>query len=141
MRALLFFLALSVPVQAETLVATRLIRAMTIIGPEDVAPGPSAVVGAAHDPAQVVGLEARVAIYPGRPVRLSELGQAAAIERNDVIQMVYRRGALRIVTEGRALARGAIDDVVPVMNLTSRQTVQGVILSPGLIEVTPDRSR
>ncbi|MFN4058278.1 MAG: flagellar basal body P-ring formation chaperone FlgA [Roseinatronobacter sp.] len=141
MRALVMLMALAAPVQADTLVATRLIRAATVIGPDDVAPGPSAVIGAARDAAQVVGLEARVAIYPGRPVRLADLGPAAAVERNEIVQLVFRRGALSIVTEGRALARGAIDDVVPVMNLASRTTVQGVIRYPGLIEVTPDRSR
>ena len=141
MRALVLFLALAAPACAETLVATRLIRAATIIGPQDVAPGPKAVIGAAQDAAQVVGLEARVAIYPGRPVRLADLGPAAAVERNELVQLLFRRGGLSIVTEGRALARGAIDDVVPVMNIASRTTVQGVIRHPGLVEVTPDQPR
>jgi flagella basal body P-ring formation protein FlgA len=141
MRALVVVMALAGPVQADTLVATRLIRAASVIGPDDVAPGPGPVAGAAQDAAQVVGLEARVAIYPGRPVRLADLGPAAAVERNDLVQIVFRRGGLSIVTDGRALGRGAIDDVVPVMNLASRQTVQGIIRHPGLIEVTPDPSR
>jgi flagella basal body P-ring formation protein FlgA len=141
MRALVLLLALAAPVQADTLVATRLIRAASVIGPDDVAPGPAPVAGAAQDAAQVVGLETRVAIYPGRPVRLADLGPAAVVERNELVQLLFRRGGLSIVTEGRALARGAIDDTVPVMNLASRQTVQGVIRHPGLIEVTPDRPR
>jgi flagellar basal body P-ring formation protein FlgA len=124
---------------ADTLVATRMIRAAEILGPGDVAPGPAFVPGAASEMLQVVGLEARVAIYPGRPVRLADLGPAAVVERNEIVSLLFRRGGLTIVTEGRALARGAIGDAVVVMNLSSRQSVQGVVRHPGLIEVTPGR--
>ena len=137
MRLFLALLLSIAPAQAETLVATRLIRAAEVLGPADVAPGAARVVGAALDPAQVVGLEARVAIYPGRPVRLADLGPAAVVERNEVVNLLFRRGSLTIVTEGRALGRGAIGDAVQVLNLSSRQSVQGVIRHHGMIEVAP----
>lgn len=137
MRALALFVVLAAPLQAETLVATRLIRAAQVLGPEDVTASDLRIAGAATDAAQVVGLEARVAIYPGRPVRLSELGPAAVVERNDLVSLVFRRGSLTIVTEGRALDRGAIGASVQVMNLSSRQSVQGVVQHGGLVDVTP----
>ena len=137
MRVFLALLLSIAPAQADTLVATRLIRAAEILGPADVAPGAARVVGAAQDPAQVVGLEARIAIYPGRPVRLADLGPAAVVERNEVVNLLFRRGSLTIVTEGRALGRGAIGDAVQVLNLSSRQSVQGVIRHHGMIEVAP----
>ena len=121
--------------QAETLVATRLLRATEIIGPGDVMRQAGQVAGAATQAEQVVGLEARVAIYPGRPVRLSDLGPAAVIERNEVVRMVYREGGLMILSEGRALARGGLDDTITVMNLGSRQSVQAVVRAAGLVEV------
>ncbi len=120
---------------ADSLVATRLIRATEIIGPGDVAVQPGAIPGVANLPDQVIGLEARVAIYPGRPVRLADLGPAAVIERNELVRMVYRRGGLVILSEGRALARGALGDTVTVMNLGSRQSVQGVVTTAGMVEV------
>lgn len=120
---------------ADSLVATRLIRATEIIGPGDVAVQPGAIPGVANLPDQVIGLEARVTIYPGRPVRLADLGPAAVIERNELVRMVYRRGGLVILSEGRALARGALGDTVTVMNLGSRQSVQGVVTTAGMVEV------
>ncbi|MBR3371440.1 MAG: flagellar basal body P-ring formation protein FlgA [Rhodobacteraceae bacterium] len=123
----------------QTLVATRLIRAAEVIGVGDVILQDGTIVGAATTADQVIGLETRVAIYPGRPVRLSELGPAAVVERNDVVQIVYRRGPLTILTEGRALARGAIGDQVSVMNLSSRQSVQGTVLYDGVVEVSAQR--
>ena len=121
--------------QAETLVATRLIRATEVIGPGDVTLHEAHVSGAATRAEQVVGLEARVAIYPGRPVRLSDLGPAAVIERNETVRMVYRQGTLTILSEGRALERAGLGDSLNVMNLASRQTVQGIVNSTGLVEV------
>ena len=121
---------------ADSLIATRLIRATEVIGPGDVAVQPGEIPGVANQPDQVIGLEARVAIYPGRPVRLGDLGPAAVIERNEVVRMVYRRGGLVILSEGRALARGALGDTVTVMNLGSRQSVQGIVTTAGLVEVT-----
>lgn len=137
MRWLALLLLLADPLQADTLVATRLIRAAQVLGPGDVAHSDLRVPGGATDMAQVEGMEARVAIYPGRPVRLSELGPAAVIERNDLVSLVFRRGALTIVTDGRALDRGAIGASVQVMNISSRQSVQGVVLHGGLVDVTP----
>lgn len=122
-------------VHAETLVATRLIRATEVIGPGDVTRAAPAVAGAASAPDQVIGLETRVAIYPGRPVRLADLGPAAVIERNEIVRMVYRQGGLMILSDGRAMARAALGDRITVMNLASRQSVQGIVASSGLVEV------
>ena len=122
--------------QAESLVAARLIRATDVITPQDVVVHSAHVPGAATRPEQVIGLEARVAIYPGRPVRVSDLGPAAVVERNQTVQMIYRQGPLIIVSEGRALARAGLGDQLTVMNLASRQSVQGVVHSAGLVEVS-----
>jgi flagella basal body P-ring formation protein FlgA len=127
-----------IAVGAETLVATRLIRAAEIIGSGDVAEGVQTVAGGASSAVQVVGLEARVALYPGRPIRLADLGPAAVVERNDTVQLFYRTGGLVILSDGRALARGGLGDVVRVMNLSSRSTVSGVITMDGTVEVSPN---
>ncbi len=121
---------------AEALVATRLIRATEVVSAADVAPGVAAADGAATHPDQVIGLEARVALYPGRPVRLADLGPAAVVERNDIVRMVYRQAGLTILSEGRAMARAGLGDTITVMNLGSRQSVQGIVKTAGLVEVT-----
>ncbi len=120
---------------AESLVATRLIRATEVIGPGDVELHTAALPGAASHPDQVIGLEARVAIYPGRPVRLGDLGPAAVVERNEIVRMVFRQGGLMILSEGRVMGRAALGDQVAVMNLSSRQSVQAVVTSHGTVEV------
>jgi flagellar basal body P-ring formation protein FlgA len=142
MKWLALVLLLPWPAWADGLVATRLIRPTEVLRPGDVAPQRAATApGVASDPAQVVGLEARVAIYPGRPVRLADLGPAAVIERNEAVVMIYRQGGLTIVSEGRALGRAALGQSVTVMNGNSRQSVQGRVISFGQVEVGPGALR
>lgn len=118
-------------------VATRPIPSRTILTEGDVALRPSPFGVGLTDPAEAVGLETRVALYAGRPIRAEDLGPPALIERNALVLMRYQRGALFIIAEGRALDRGAIGDRIRVTNLSSRQTVVGRIAADGAVEVSP----
>lgn len=128
-------LVLAQPAFADSLVATRTIRAQSVIGPDDLTLVDAEVPGAATDLAEALGLEARVAIYAGKPVRLSDLGAPALIDRNQVVTLVYLAGGLTISTEGRAMGRGAEGDVIRVINLASRSTVSGRVGPGGVVYV------
>ncbi len=125
----------SAPVFAETLLAARTIRAQAIIGPDDISRVEAAVPGALSDPAKVVGMEARVVLYAGRPIRPGDVGPPAIVERNSIVPLVYRSGGLTITAEGRSLGRGGVGDSVRVMNLGSRSTVSGVVARDGSVHV------
>lgn len=135
MRPLIALLLMTVPALAESVVATRTIRALTVIGPEDLTIVEAALPGALSDPALAVGQEARVAIYAGRPVRAQYLGAPALVDRNQLVSLIFLSGGLAISTEGRALARGAEGEVIRVMNLGSRTTVSGRVGADGAIYV------
>jgi flagella basal body P-ring formation protein FlgA len=134
-RLSLVVILLSGPALGDSLVATRLIRPTEILRDDHVVQQPRDIPGAATQPGQVVGLEARVAIYPGRPVLMSDLGPAAVIERNDTVLMIFRKGGLTILSEGRALGRAALGDSLTVMNIASRQSVTGRVTNFGEVEV------
>ncbi|MDM7931824.1 flagellar basal body P-ring formation chaperone FlgA [Tabrizicola sp.] len=133
-RALIILLFAS-PVMAESVIATRTIRAQTVIGPDDLTLVNAGLPGALSDTAAAIGLEARVAIYAGRPVRLADLGPPTLVQRNQVVALVYLAGGLAISTEGRALARGSEGEVIRVINLASRTTVSGRIGPNGAVFV------
>jgi flagellar basal body P-ring formation protein FlgA len=128
-------LALAAPASAESLVATRTIRAKTLIAPEDLTLVSAELPGALSDPALAVGQEARVSIYAGKPVRPGDLGPPTLVERNQLVSLVYVSGGLAISAEGRALSRGSEGDEVRVMNLGSRNTVTGRIGPDGAVYV------
>jgi flagellar basal body P-ring formation protein FlgA len=133
-RALLL-VALAAPVSAESLVATRTIRAKALITPEDLTLVSAELPGALADPADAIGLEARVAIYAGKPVRPGDLGPPTLVERNQLVSLVYLSGGLAISAEGRSLSRGSEGDSVQVMNLGSRTTVSGRVGPDGTVYV------
>jgi flagella basal body P-ring formation protein FlgA len=128
-------LALAAPVSAESLVAARTIRAKSLVAAEDLALVSAELPGALNDPGQAVGLEARVAIYAGKPVRPGDLGPPTLVDRNQLVTLVFLSGGLAISTEGRALARGSEGDDIRVMNLGSRNTVTGRIGPDGAVYV------
>lgn len=135
MRWVFALLTLSGAACADSLVATHTIRAHSVVSAEDFTAVDADIPGALTDPAAVIGLEAKVTIYAGRPIRAKDIGAATLIERNQTVSLVYRSGGLSILTEGRALTRGGAGDVIKVMNLSSRTTVSGTIGSDGTVSV------
>jgi len=133
-RSLLLVLV-AVPAFAESVVATRTIRAQTVIGPEDLTLVAADLPGALTDLNAALGLEAKVAIYAGKPVMSADLGKPTLVQRNQVVALIYLSGDLAISTEGRALARGSEGDTVRVINLASRSTVTGRIGPDGAVYV------
>lgn len=120
---------------AEVVVPVRNIRPKEIIAPGDLTVKQVDVAGAVDDLDTVIGKEARVALYVGRPIRRGDFGPPAIVERNDLVTLTFRNGALTIATEGRALGRGAEGEAIRVMNLSSRTTVSGLVRADGSIEV------
>ncbi|MBK0325740.1 flagellar basal body P-ring formation protein FlgA [Rhodobacteraceae bacterium F11138] len=132
----LLLVVLAAPeLNADILVPVRTIRAKEIILADDLALKDVDSAGALSEPGELVGFEARVALYPGRPVRPGDVGPPAVVSRNDLVDLIFIQGGLRIVTEGRSLGRGAVGETIRVMNMSSRTTVSGRIQGDGSIEV------
>lgn len=120
---------------AEALVASHTIRSRTLITAQDVLVVDETHPGALIDPIEAIGLEARVVLYAGRPIRADDLAEPAVIERNQIIPLIFNQGGLAISTEGRSLARAAVGDRIRVMNLASRSTVSGTVDPQGRVIV------
>lgn len=127
----------SAGVAADTVVASRTLPAGAVLSSADVEIIDADVPGAATRLDEVVGLELRATLYAGRPVRDALLGAPALVTRNQVVTLQYHRGGLAIVTEGRALGRAGVAERVRVLNLSSRETVWGVVRIDGSVSVLP----
>lgn len=135
MKGLGLFIALLVFASSEawsdTVVAARTLRAQTVLTPRDLSVVEGAAIGTASEPLEVLGLETRVAVYAGTPIRFDLLRQPATVQRNQLLGLVYQSGSLVIRAEGRALERGAPGDVIRVMNQTSKSVLRAQILDSG----------
>ncbi len=123
---------------ADILVPAHTIRARQVITAADLLPKAAEFPGALDDPALVIGMEARTALFADRPIRASDIAPPALVERNQVVKLVFRHGGLEITAEGRSLGRGAAGDTVRVLNTASRSSLSGRIRSDGMIEVGPN---
>ncbi|MGR3514775.1 MAG: flagellar basal body P-ring formation chaperone FlgA [Paracoccaceae bacterium] len=137
LRAAVLALSLSPTVLlADSLTATRVVRANAIISVGDVTVADATFPGALTSDQDITGLEARITLYPGRPIMPEHVGPAALVLRNQPVTLVYQHGGLSIATEGRALSRGGLNDMVKVMNLDSRSTVMGQVRADGSVRVS-----
>lgn len=121
--------------EGRSVSVVRAVRSQSVLEADDLALTPGATPGGIDTIEAAVGMEAKVALYPGRPILLGQIGAPALVERNALVKLSYLKGPLSIVTEGRALDRAAAGAPVRVMNLQSKQTVTGTVAPDGSVEV------
>lgn len=119
----------------EVVIAATTVPAGVVLEPAHIAvvsgePAP----GVLSERSAALGMETRVALYQGRPIRAADLGPRTLVARNALVSLVFRRGALTIRTDGRALEPGAKGDRIRIMNLDSRRTVTATVIGPNLAE-------
>ncbi|MFK7939521.1 MAG: flagellar basal body P-ring formation chaperone FlgA [Roseovarius sp.] len=138
MRFIVLISALCVggPVAADTVFAARTIRAQSILTAQDLILKNVNVPGAIADPSAIIGQEARVALYADRPIRLGDVGPPALVDRNQIVPLVFATDGLMITTEGRSMARAGVGEHIRVMNLSSRNTVMGLVMADGRVLVS-----
>ena len=89
---MLFVCLLAFPVVAETIVATRTIRSQAILTESDIELIEQNIAGALTSPEDVIGMEARVVLYAGRPIRINDIGPPALVERNQIVTLYFSTG-------------------------------------------------
>lgn len=136
LATLLTTLLLASPGVADTVVAAQTIRPQTVLEAGHLAMKRGDIPGGVSDPALLIGQETRTALYAGRPIRTSDVGPPAIVERNQIVPLIFERNGLRISTEGRSLERAGPGEFIRVMNLSSRTTVTGRVSQDGRILVS-----
>ena len=120
---------------AEVLTYARSLSAGDIVQPEDVSWStvqahlvPS---GAPQDADQVIGLSAKRALRAGAAVSARDLASPQVIARNDMVEVAFISGGVRLTVTGRATRNAAVGEQVPILNLTSNRTIDAVATGPG----------
>ncbi|MEQ9505270.1 MAG: flagellar basal body P-ring formation chaperone FlgA [Hyphomonas sp.] len=122
--------AIAVLTDASSLVAAEVIRAgdpVTVTNAE-LAEGAGAD---AYD--LLAGREVRRTVYVGQPITLENTQPARLVTRNQIVTIKYVSGPLEISTTGRAMGDAAKNETVSVLNLQSRQMVQGIVQADGWV--------
>ena len=75
----------------------------------------------------LIGMTPRRILRPGTPVEESELAKPVLVKRGDLVTMQLERGPIQITALAKALESGTKDDVIRVMNMDSKRTLEAQI--------------
>lgn len=125
----------------EVLAYARNLAAGDIVQPEDVVwstvQAHMVPAGAPRDADQVIGLSAKRALRAGAPVGSRDLASPQVIARNDMVEVAFISGGVRLTVTGRATRNASLGEAVSIMNTTSNRTIEAVATGPGKAVVGP----
>lgn len=123
----------------DVLVWARNIQAGEMIQPEDLVWSKAALApaDAPTDPDAVVGLAARRALRAGGVVSGRDASAPEVVKANDTVTLTYQNEGVSLALQAKALSGGGVGETINVQNVTSKKTVQAVVVGPGQAAVGP----
>lgn len=85
---------------------------------------------------EAAGLEARRSLRSGMPVREGDLIEPRAVRRGESVTIRLRTGAITISGAGRALGDAAVGESVRVFSESTRQTLDALVESAGVVRIS-----
>jgi flagella basal body P-ring formation protein FlgA len=85
---------------------------------------------------EVLGLAAKRALKPGQVIRAGDVMKQELVGRNETVTIYYEAPGMVLTIRGKALDAGAMGDVVNVLNVQSKRTIQATVSGPGRVNVT-----
>ncbi|MFL1462814.1 flagellar basal body P-ring formation chaperone FlgA [Roseococcus sp. DSY-14] len=120
-------------------VATRRLALGEVVGPADARAvrlrAERVRPGMAERLDQVVGQEVRRPLAAEQGFPLVDLGPPSVVLKNALVTLLLDAPGLQLAVQGRALEAAARGAAVPVMNLSSRNVVEGIAIGPNRVRV------
>ena len=85
---------------------------------------------------RAVGMQARKQLRAGQALRASDVSKPDLVQRDQAVTLIYETAGLYLTVRGKAIEAGTEGDVVNVLNLQSKRTVSGTVVSRGQVSVT-----
>jgi len=125
----------------SVLVAAADLRARAHVDASDVTLERREVAGSMDefitDPTELGDLVPKAAIRKGEVLRRVDFKRRPIVLRNQLVRVIYRKGALTIGGEGVAQGQGAAGDRIPVRVGKKKRTIFAVILDSKTVEAGP----
>ena len=106
---------------------------LTEVSVDDEAADGGVIVG---NRAALIGKVAKRTLLPGREIQAMAIENPRAVANGAHVTLIYREGALTIVTSAQALEPGGVGDIIKVRNEDTGLTVTGKIQSDGSVGVS-----
>ena len=131
----------------EALVPTRAIAQGEVVRASDLVPArrpkSEAAPNVIREVEQAAGMVAKRALRAGQAVRQSDFAKQELVARNQSVTISYEVPGITVSIRGQALEPGGQDDLINVLNVQSKKTLQATVTGPGRVSVgnTPASSR
>ena len=86
-------------------------------------------------PAEAAGMAVRRNVRAGQPLRAADLAKPELVQKNDTVTLHYEVPGIVLTMRGKALDSGAEGDLISVLNVNSKRTIQGIVTGPGRVTV------
>jgi flagella basal body P-ring formation protein FlgA len=133
---------------AETVEVATLVRPLArgeVVRSADVVmdrrPKSEAGADVASDAKRVIGMALRRAMRSGQVLRVSDLMRPELVQRNENVTLIFEAPGIMLTSRGKAVESGAEGDLVSVLNVQSKRTVQGIVTGPNTVTVTSMKPR
>ena len=83
------------------------------------------------DPKRIIGMAAKRAIAPGKPISSNDIRRPLAVAKGDLVTMVLSTPAMRLTVQGKALQAGSKGDTIRITNTQTRTVVEATITGAG----------
>jgi flagella basal body P-ring formation protein FlgA len=90
---------------------------------------------------EAIGMTVRNPLRAGQPIRRADLVKPEMIRRDEAVTLIYEAPGILLTTRGKALESGGEGDVINVLNVQSKRTVQGAISGPGRVTIAATTTR
>jgi flagellar basal body P-ring formation protein FlgA len=87
-------------------------------------------------PDEIAGMAARQALRAGPPLRRADLVKPDMVKRDEPVTLIYEVPGIILTIRGKAIESGAEGDLINVLNIQSKRTVQGIVTGPGRVTMT-----
>jgi flagella basal body P-ring formation protein FlgA len=91
--------------------------------------------------AQADGLASKHALRAGQIIRQADVAKPELVGRGDTVSIVFQVPGILLSIVGKASEPGALGDVINVVNLQSKHTIQATVIGPGRVSVSAPTAR
>jgi flagella basal body P-ring formation protein FlgA len=124
----------TVPAPNQVIYPGDIIRSgmLTDVSVDDVGAGDGSLIDTR---AALIGKVAKRTLLPGQAIAAIAVGNPKAVANGAEVKVIFREGALTIMTFALALEAGAVGDVIKVRNTDSGLTISGTVQPDGSVSV------
>jgi flagella basal body P-ring formation protein FlgA len=90
---------------------------------------------------QAQGLSARHALRAGQVIHQADVAKPELVGRGETVTIVFQVPGITLTIIGKANDPGALGDVISVLNVQSKHTIQATVIGPGRVSVNAPPAR